>query len=1014
MRPLKLSMQAFGPYAGRQELDFAELGDRRFFLIHGPTGAGKTSILDGMCFALYGQMSGGGRDGDRMRSHHAGPETPMEVSFEFAVGERRFCVLRSPAQRLVVKGKERDTQPRAELRAWRGEAWEAVASGDRRVTEQVEAILGFEAEQFKQVVVIPQGDFRKLLTSNSKEREEILRVLLRVDGFKAIEDALKRRARAMEEELKSLGHARDILLGEAGAPDLAALQARMEGNGAALSAMDGQAGNARALQNARRQAVLEGRAAQAKLEEKAAATRALLALQSRAEEMEALGAALRRAEAAAALADAEASLARRQAERRQAEEAHSRADMASRDAAALRDRAAQALAAEQSREPERRTLAEQVFKLREALPAAEKLMELKRAADAASRAADAALRERDRARLELERNGTRQKELQEAAAAVEGDAALLAERKVARAQLAALLEKRAALDGLRVELAKLKQEVEARAAACRDAEAALLEHTARHREARRLWEGAQAALLAGELAEGRPCPVCGSVHHPQRAAMPEGTPTQRELDDLEDRETELRGGLEAKTAQRNGAEVQYAQREAAAAAAEEALGQWAGQPLAALRAEAENAERLCKAAQAAADTLLRLKAGLKETAQARPALEEALAQAQTGLENTQAEAVKASAELAAAEAQVPENKRDAGTIRQYLDRKQRQAEELDAALEAARKNAAAAADRATAALTALNAATESLKAARASEQTELRDFEARLGDSGFPSMEEYIAARQPLGVREKWRQTLEEHKGAMASAQGRRMRAEQEAAGLAPPDLTALEALEREANDALERLLREQAALGGRVESEKAWIAKLAALEEKLGALGTDYAVMGELSRVANGGNPAGLTLQRFVLGALFDDVARAATSRLRIMSRGRYMLQRTMERARQNAAGGLELEVFDEYTGVSRAVATLSGGESFLASLALALGLADVVQSHAGGVFLETIFVDEGFGTLDPESLEEALKALLELQGAGRLVGIISHVPELRERIDARLEVLPTEKGSVARFVVG
>jgi DNA repair protein SbcC/Rad50 len=150
------------------------------------------------------------------------------------------------------------------------------------------------------------------------------------------------------------------------------------------------------------------------------------------------------------------------------------------------------------------------------------------------------------------------------------------------------------------------------------------------------------------------------------------------------------------------------------------------------------------------------------------------------------------------------------------------------------------------------------------------------------------------------------------------------------------------------------------------------------------------------------------------SDVARAATSRLRVMSRGRYMLQRTMERARANAAGGLELEVFDEYTGISRPVATLSGGESFLASLALALGLADVVQARAGGMFLETMFVDEGFGTLDPEALEEALKALLELQGAGRLVGIISHVPELRERIDARLEVLPAEKGSVARFAVG
>jgi len=168
---------------------------------------------------------------------------------------------------------------------------------------------------------------------------------------------------------------------------------------------------------------------------------------------------------------------------------------------------------------------------------------------------------------------------------------------------------------------------------------------------------------------------------------------------------------------------------------------------------------------------------------------------------------------------------------------------------------------------------------------------------------------------------------------------------------------------------------------------------------------------VAMGKNRYGLTFQRFVLGALLDDVAVAATGRLKLMSRGRYHLQRTMDRARSNAAGGLELEVFDTYTGVARGVATLSGGETFLASLSLALGLADVVQSYAGGIHLDTIFVDEGFGTLDPEALDFALRALIDLQKGGRLVGIISHVPELKERIDARLEVQPAEKGSTACF---
>ena len=177
------------------------------------------------------------------------------------------------------------------------------------------------------------------------------------------------------------------------------------------------------------------------------------------------------------------------------------------------------------------------------------------------------------------------------------------------------------------------------------------------------------------------------------------------------------------------------------------------------------------------------------------------------------------------------------------------------------------------------------------------------------------------------------------------------------------------------------------------------------------YSVLGKLSEVSNGNNGFGITFQRFVLGVLLDDITTAATERLKLMSRGRYHLRRTLDRSRKNAAGGLDLEVFDTYTGIERSVNTLSGGESFLASLSLALGLADVVQSYSGGISLDTIFVDEGFGTLDPESLDFAMKTLIDLQKGGRLVGIISHVPELRERIDARLEVIPADKGSIARF---
>jgi len=209
----------------------------------------------------------------------------------------------------------------------------------------------------------------------------------------------------------------------------------------------------------------------------------------------------------------------------------------------------------------------------------------------------------------------------------------------------------------------------------------------------------------------------------------------------------------------------------------------------------------------------------------------------------------------------------------------------------------------------------------------------------------------------------------------------------------------------------EQAALREKVDKQQAWLRQVREVGAELARREGEYAVLGRLAQVANGQNPLRVSFHRFVLQALLDDVTGAANIRLRAMSRGRYALRRMDDPVHRGRAGGLDIEIEDGWTGLSRPAATLSGGETFLASLALALGLADVVQSYAGGVYLDTVFVDEGFGTLDPEALDMAMQALVELQTKGRLVGIISHVPELKERVAARLEIVPTERGSTTRW---
>jgi exonuclease SbcC len=291
-------------------------------------------------------------------------------------------------------------------------------------------------------------------------------------------------------------------------------------------------------------------------------------------------------------------------------------------------------------------------------------------------------------------------------------------------------------------------------------------------------------------------------------------------------------------------------------------------------------------------------------------------------------------------------------------------------------------------------------------------FSKRLEAAGFESREAYEAAKlDESGVRSLTAE-IEEHEAGRRAAGLRLTRARQATRGRRRPDL---KTLERRADEAKSRCDEKIAAVAEMRKEHKLLVdldAELDRVERKAKALERKYYVTGRIAEVANGKNAQRITFQRFVLATLLDDVLLAANDRLKLMSRGRFNLQRAAEGPDRRTAGGLDLEVYDAFTGTTRPVSTLSGGETFLAALSLALGLADVVQAYAGGIHLETIFIDEGFGSLDPESLDLSVRALMDLQKGNRLVGIISHVPELKERIDVRLEVRPTRRGSTSRFV--
>ena len=1018
MRVEKLVLQAFGPYAGRQTIDFAALGDHRLFLIAGPTGAGKSSILDAICFALYGETSGDERKPPQMRSDHAAPDVPTEVILDFAVGAERYRILRRPDQSLAGKGgRIREEKHAATL--WRRDPARPEAEGEvlatrvREVAARVEAILGFSAPEFRQVVMLPQEQFRRLISAGSADRQKVLQTLFQTVLYRRIETALKERAGDTHKAMDRLRAHEAGLLASANVESRDHLQARLDAAAAALAQARGRLEELRTAEADRRTALEAGRRAQETLTRLEQAKAALAGFAERAAVQEERRASIADARRALHVRPAEAALREAVERQQRALERQAQAEAAERAAAAARDTAAAARAREEAREAERDAARRALHGLealgeRVAALAAARAAETEAAARAAAaRAADAAAQEKLAASAAaLEQAQRRQEENRALADRAEllADRAKAAAERLRRRKL--LTAAQAQAEGLAGELARLR--------AGREDAAARRARTARDlEEAEEAWLRDQAHALAGRLAAGEPCPVCGSPDHPAPAQAGTGAGDRGRVESLRGELRRQDAALQAAGEALARAESNLDAHRRQCAELAEALGEDAGRPAEALAAAAGEAARQRDAAQAAPPRPADEAAALERARSARLAAEEAARAAAETANRLAAAHGSAAAVLAERAAAVPEALRAPDALARAVAAARAALAALETALETARKQAETANAGHAAAERALADARRALQEASEERAAREQAFAAALAEQAFRDEAAYRAAwMEPRALEDVERHVREFDEG-RSSAEARLRDCEREAAGLTPPDLPALEAALAAAAQAVE----EQNALVVRTQEEikrdRDCLGQLDRLAQDFAALDRRYRTEGRLAEVAAGSNGRKLSFERYVLGAFLDDVAGAANARLRIMSRGRYELRRLDEGADGRKAAGLDLEVLDGYTGKARPVATLSGGEGFVAALSLALGVTDVVQAYAGGVSIETLFIDEGFGSLDPEALDAAVQALIDLQAAGRLVGVISHVGDLRERLPARLEVTAGRSGSAARFVV-
>lgn len=1016
MKPLLLTMQAFGPFAGVQRVDFRLFERSNLFLIHGPTGAGKTTLLDALCFALYGETSGGERDARAMRSDHAATSLVTEVTLEFMLGAEHYRVQRTPAQRRQRRRGDGLTDAAATAQLDRREAsgaWVSVATQPGRVTQEVQQRLGFDSEQFRQVIVLPQGRFRELLSAGSDKREAILQTLFRTETCRVLSERLKVAAKALETEARDLRLRRETLCRQADVADVEGLLQRREAVSAQVLALQAQEGALRAADQHAATALQAGRQAQARLAEQWAATEAVHGLQARHALIEAEQVRLQQARQAERIRPLD--VARSEAERAHAQ-AQRRLQKLVDEAAQLiqaRQRAADALAEALVRVPEREALSRELTELQGRVTAVAQL----EAAGRERQRLDAILAEGEQALAQtLQAIGEAGQEVSTLQDSLRVHTEAAARREGLELRLQALRREQQRQSRQAEALGSQAQARTRHAAALETLQAAhiALAHEQQQAEAlERAWISGQAARLAAALQPDCPCPVCGSATHPAPAHA--GDDAAAPAPD----EATLR-------AQRARVQQAMTARDAAQLAAMQAASalQVADAALLAVQQDAPEVP-----VEAGADALAALQQALQSASEAGQACErvaarlEAASQHQTKLsatreqqaahcETARRELAVVARELELLGKDVPEALRAPGALSARIDSLTARRDHLDAALEQARRDDQHAGNRLSAAQAAQAAAQDELGRTQEGFGRSRDAFLQARTDAGFDDEAHWRAALLAQEDMARLERIIGQYQRDCAAAEDRLQRATGAAEGVTLPDLPALEQQATAARQALEQALAGLREAQTRLQEIGRALDALDELTRRAGELERQYSVLGRLAEVSGGDNPLRMTFQRFVLATLLDEVLEAASLRLSRMSRNRYELQRVRGVRDLRSAGGLELEVFDHYTGNARPASTLSGGEGFLASLSLALGLADVVQSRAGGVQMETLFIDEGFGTLDPESLDHALRTLIDLQQAGRMVGVISHVAELRERMDARLEVQPTADGSRLKVV--
>ena len=1026
MKPISLTIEAFGPYRDSVTLDFSALQDHSMFLISGPTGAGKTSILDAMVYALYGEPSGEVRKIDAIRSDFAEPERMTRVDFAFAIGEAQYRVERLPKQ-LVAKKRGtgmREQNASATVYEMKDGEWKVIATSAAAIRDTVQRIIGFRKDQFLQVVLLPQGEFRKLLVASTSEREELLHTLFRTELYRKLQETLKAAyddAKAGIEAnltkqaalIQSIPHDEETIV--LTAQHVRELLANREPYRYGLVVKRDEAIAEVEQFNALRKEWAVYNQAQQSLTEAASKLELVKAREgersSLREKVQFLTSLTPTYELYKQFSDKQSVLKTLETALSDAKKG---VEIASQQESKCTEAHEVLVSQAETIQAKRTTLAQlrqQSEKFDELALLNKELITLKRNLETQDREkSDAELQAQHKLVADLE------VALVEARKQFQANSKALESIPRIQEQLGHL-QRYSELLGQKQ---KIQYDIDGK-----DRSLAVIDESVKSSKVQlerleHLMAEGRAFELVHLVVDNEPCPVCGSTEHPQLASKPELYPTKEEIEAAR----AVRDGALQKQASEIGQKETLVIRlheldeevkeqvtkftslidgfseDSFDSIQQDLLSQM--EELTALRSDTE---QLSKTIATNEDKLSGAKETLAKLEMAHKELLESLHDLEIQLSSVQAK-IDALSKI------LPTTDLDAW--HKQIESLETEINAFDEQVEVCERN--------------LEAARKQLNAQRGRQETLSAQVEEETNNLDI-IYKEYIKSLQSISLGEvdfveilgdykvldTFRTELHTLDEDFNKAQAVYDAALKVAKSIVEPSATVSDEVYDAAVERRDTLVGNLAAWDKETKHIETTLASLEELDVAMGEARNEVEFLSRLNDLANGGEQGfkNVTFERYVLGAILDEVVYAANLRLQKMSRSRYSLERSDYTGGGRGKQGLDLAVMDAFTGQSRPANTLSSGETFLASMALALGLADVIQSYAGGIHMDTMFIDEGFGTLDPDTLELAMETLVQLQSSGRLIGMISHVPELKTRIPAHLEVTRGDDGSTAKFVI-